>query len=144
MRQSFLRWASNQFVFSGANKLFRSILNQNGIPVGPGNAFDILYRSASLVLQSGTPGFEYSRNDLNPNIRFVGPLLPYREKTDGLYKLPLEYQEFNRKILVTQGTVEKDIEKDYCAHIGSIQAFRRFGNCNHRGLQNAETKRKIS
>jgi UDP:flavonoid glycosyltransferase YjiC (YdhE family) len=48
---------------------------------------------------------------MGPNIRFIGHLLPHMEKKVGVYELPEKYKHFRKKILVTQGTVEKDPNK---------------------------------
>ena len=72
--------------------------------------FDIMIKKATTLLQVGTPGFEYKRKSIAPNIRFVGPLLPYsKSKASHWYNEKLE--QYKKVILVTQGTVEKDINK---------------------------------
>jgi hypothetical protein len=52
--------------------------------------FDTLYTKATVVLQSGSPGFEYKRSDLNPKIKFIGALYPIasqaRKKDTGTMK----------------------------------------------------------
>ncbi len=77
------------------------------------------------MLQSGTPGFEYKRSDLGSNVRFLGPLLPYQstQQRERWYHPKLE--QYDKVILVTQGTVEKDPEKII---VPTIEAFR---NSNH-------------
>jgi UDP:flavonoid glycosyltransferase YjiC (YdhE family) len=74
-----------------------------------------------LLLQSGTPGFEYFRSDLGKNVRFIGPLLPYGENKHQHYQLPLHCKQFNKKILVTQGTVETDAQKII---VPTLEAFK--------------------
>jgi UDP:flavonoid glycosyltransferase YjiC (YdhE family) len=86
-----------------------------------GNLFNTILRKSSLVLQSGTPGFEYFRSDLGNNIKFIGPLLPYTTKQ----KMDVWYDErlsrYSKVILVTQGTVEKDVNKII---IPTLEAFK--------------------
>jgi UDP:flavonoid glycosyltransferase YjiC (YdhE family) len=63
------------------------------------------------LLQSGTPGFEYKRSDLSANIRFVGALLPYSSGGKKETILSEKINAYDKVILVTQGTLEKDPEK---------------------------------
>jgi UDP:flavonoid glycosyltransferase YjiC (YdhE family) len=69
-----------------------------------------MIRRSTLVLQSGTPNFEYHRSDMSSNIHFIGPLLPFMSKKQEPYILN-ESKRYKRTILVTQGTVEKDVDK---------------------------------
>jgi MGT family glycosyltransferase len=73
--------------------------------------FDTLIKEANLYLQIGIPAFEYKRSDLSGNIRFIGSLLPHQAAGS----LPLRIQEKLKKytnvVLVTQGTLERDINK---------------------------------
>jgi UDP:flavonoid glycosyltransferase YjiC (YdhE family) len=64
-----------------------------------------------LVLQTGTPGFEYRRSDLHPNYKFVGPLLPYSAKKIATPWFNDKLTSYKKVVLVTQGTVEKDNTK---------------------------------
>ena len=122
MMQPLLRFFVNRFIFGKANKLFKALLNKEGIDIAPfGNMFDVLYRSSDIVFQSGTPGFEFERSDLGKNVRYAGPLLPYRSQAARSYYLPYQYRKYKRKVLVTQGTVEKDPEK---LLVPTLKAFR--------------------
>jgi len=89
----------------------RQILDQYKIPHNGENVFDLGVRKANLFLQSGTPAFEYKRSDLGENIRFIGALLPQRdEKSNAEWHHP-KLNLYEKVILVTQGTVEKDVSK---------------------------------
>lgn len=109
--QSLLRKLSDSFIFKGPNKVMHDMFDEHGIPHHNESLFDMLIRKSDLLLQSGTPGFEYRRSDMGSNIRFIGPLLPYpaAKQTAAWYDKRLD--TFQRIVLVTQGTVEKDIEK---------------------------------
>ena len=97
-------------------------MEEHGVPVPKGNICDIGVRSASLVLQSGTPGFEYERSDLSENVRFIGPLLPrLKAASSGFQISDSKKRKYRRVILVTQGTVEKDPEK---LIIPTLEAFK--------------------
>lgn len=111
-KQHVLRFVADRIFFGKLNTLFRKILEEHGIKSINGNIFDVLYRKSSLVLQSGTPSFEYARSDLGKNIRFVGPILPYRAPGTTVRQFDQEkLAQYKKVILVTQGTVEKDLQK---------------------------------
>lgn len=96
-------------LFIKPTKAFRSILQQYNISMHTGNLFDYVTREASLFLQIGTPGFEYYRSDLGSNIRFIGASLPKAKNTKAWHHP--KFLQYTKIILVTQGTVEKDISK---------------------------------
>jgi MGT family glycosyltransferase len=122
MKDALMRSFVKNIIFRKSNKLYKLILKQEGINPPPfDNMFDLLYKSSTLVLQSGTPGFEFDRSDLGENIRYVGPLLPYSTKQMRTYYLPYNYRKYTNKVLVTQGTVEKDPEKII---VPTLEAFR--------------------
>ena len=111
-KQDFLRYLTDRVLFAKSHKLFRNILNGYGLEVkGKGNSLDYLIRNSTYLLQSGTPGFEYKRSDLGENIRFIGPLLPLGKGRAPVSDLREKAKLYNRVILATQGTVEKDPEK---------------------------------
>jgi MGT family glycosyltransferase len=111
LKQDFLRILANQVLFRRPNKLMRHILDQYKIPHNGENVFDLGVKKSNLFLQSGTPGFEYKRSDLGANIRFIGGLLPHRdEKFYPEWHHP-KLNVYDKVILVTQGTVEKDVSK---------------------------------
>jgi MGT family glycosyltransferase len=110
-KQGFLRYVADKILFRNPNRLIASLLKKHDLPAVGSNIFDACVRSSALFLQSGTPGFEYKRSDLGSNIRFIGPLLPVdsRQRMDAWYYKKLV--QYRKVILVTQGTVEKDITK---------------------------------
>ena len=120
LKQSLLRKFTDQFIFNRPNKIFRALMKEHHIDPPKGNLFDMLYRSANLVLQSGTPGFEYHRSDMSEKIRYMGPLLPYSQREQKTYVIP-NREKYRKVILVTQGTVEKDIEK---LIVPSLEAYK--------------------
>ena len=82
--------------------------------------FEEITKRSTLVLQSGTPGFEYKRSDLSSNIRFIGALLPYSQKQRKPFTIQ-RHADYDRVVLVTQGTVEKDINKIL---VPTLEAFK--------------------
>jgi len=111
LRQDLMRFFSDKFIFNDSKKLTDKIFSEYGMTKSDGNVFDIVSKEADLFLQSGTPGFEYRRTDLRKNIHFIGPLLPSGHKQDENYQVPDRYKNFKKRILVTQGTVETDVDK---------------------------------
>ena len=120
-KQQFLRYLSDHILFRKPNQLMRKILSQFNISVGNSNVFDIIVRKSTLMLQSGTPGFEYERSDLGRNIRYIGPLLPYEQTTIQAPWYHEKLSRYEKVILVTQGTVEKDVNK---LIVPTLEAFK--------------------
>ena len=119
-RQDLLRFFTDKFIFNDSKTLTDKIYSEHGMKTGKGNIFDLVSKEADLFLQSGTPGFEYYRSDLRKNIHFIGPLLPAGQRQND-YQIPGQYKNFKKKILVTQGTVETDVEKII---VPTLEAFK--------------------
>lgn len=109
-------------LFKQAVDTFDEILKKHNIEIERSMLPNLLSRQATLCLQIGTPGFEYSRADLSNNIRFIGALLPYSsENTERKKWFDERIKQYEKIILVTQGTFEKDTRK---LTEPTIQAFR--------------------
>lgn len=120
LKQAALRWLTDKVLLKKPLKVFEQILAAEGLQPD-GNLFDTGYRKSTLVLQSGTPGFEYQRSDLNPNVRFIGPLLPAasaKKRTPWTSDKLLHYKKV---VLVTQGTAEGEVEK---LIVPTLEAFK--------------------
>jgi UDP:flavonoid glycosyltransferase YjiC (YdhE family) len=120
LKQAALRYITNDILLREPLKLLDRLLAEEGLE-RDGNLFDTNYRKSTIVLQSGTPSFEYKRSDLNKNIRFVGPLLPAsaaKTKTEWYHSKMASYKKI---ILVTQGTAEPDVEK---LIVPTLEAFK--------------------
>ncbi|HEV8284599.1 MAG TPA: nucleotide disphospho-sugar-binding domain-containing protein [Chitinophagaceae bacterium] len=120
-KQDLMRFFTDKFIFGESKKLIDKLYKDYGMASTKGNVFDVICREADVLLQSGTPGFEYHRSDLGKNVRFIGPLLPYSKKKNKYYRLPALYRQYSKKILVTQGTVETDVEKII---VPTLEAFK--------------------
>ena len=121
LKQGLMRFAGDKMMFSGLTKINNRIFRRYGVKVVPGNVLDILYRKVDLILQSGTPGFEYRRSDLNPKLRYIGPLLPKHKPGNTPFRLSTEQAQYKKVILVTQGTAEPNVEK---LLVPTLEAFR--------------------
>lgn len=121
LRQDAMRFFTDKFIFNDSKKLTDKIYSEHGMKKTKGNIFDIVSKEADLFLQSGTPGFEYRRSDLRKNVHFIGPLLPSGHRQNDYYQVPDQYKNFSKKILVTQGTVETDVDKII---VPTLEAFK--------------------
>jgi MGT family glycosyltransferase len=120
LKQKLLRVIADKLIFAKPGRVMNKILSSYGIDPGNANIFDIMIRKSTIVLQSGTPGFEYKRSDLSNHIHFIGPLLPYSQNTNRPAWYNEKVNQYKSVILVTQGTVEKDTEK---LIIPTLEAF---------------------
>ena len=111
VRDSLLRMLTRKLIFGGPNKVLWRLLDKYKIPHNRESIFDMLIQKANVMLQSGTPGFEYKRSDLSRNIHFVGALLPYSAGKKRIPWFDARLTQYTKIVLVTQGTVEKDAEK---------------------------------
>jgi MGT family glycosyltransferase len=121
IKHSLLRFISDKVLLKKSIKVYSNILKKSGINKKDSNLFDFIIKNASLVLQSGTPGFEYYRSDIGKNIRFVGPLLPYAADQKRSAWFDERIKKYKKILLVTQGTVEKDISK---LIVPTLEAFK--------------------
>lgn len=116
-----LRIISDRYLFGEPNRVMREVLEKHDVAHDNRSLFDLIVKKASLHLQSGTPGFEYQRSDLGRNVRFIGSLLPFRKNVErGSWEDPRLHQ-YERIVVVTQGTVEKDVQK---LLVPTLEAFR--------------------
>jgi len=125
MKQGLLRFFATNILFRKANNYMRQVMNEYNIEHKGVNLFDFLIKKSTILLQSGTPGFEYTRSDMGSNIRFIGSVLPYAEPNHETQWFDRRLNQFENIILVTQGTVEKDVEK---LIVPTLEAFK---NSNH-------------
>ena len=121
IKQALLRGITNRFVFRGPNKVMHALLDKYGVAHNGESIFDLAVKKTDLLLQSGTPSFEYFRSDLSRNIRFIGPLLPYSENKNQKQWYDPRLNDYTKVVLVTQGTVEKDINKIL---VPTLEAFK--------------------
>lgn len=118
-KQDILRFVAHKILFGSSNRLSSKTLKDYGIE-SKHFVFDEITKRSTLVLQSGTPSFEYKRSDLSSNVRFIGPLLPYTQKQQKPFVIE-KTSEYDKVVLVTQGTVEKDINK---LLVPTLEAFK--------------------
>ncbi len=143
IKHRILRYVADKILFSKPNKLTHQIMENHGVEHGGSNIFDLMVKKATIFLQSGTPGFEYKRSDLGKNIRYIGALLPYSNKKEFKPWHDARLTQYNRIVLVTQGTVEKDVEK---LLVPTLEAFKNTDTlviCTTGGSQTAELRQRF-
>jgi len=111
LKQGLLRFVAGNILFAKSNKAMRQVLGGYGIESQTASVFDLMPEKCKLILQTGTPGFEYKRSDFDPKYKYVGPLLPYSSKKAGARWFNEKLTQYKKTVLVTQGTVEKDNSK---------------------------------
>lgn len=116
-----LRDMATDVLFKRSIDNYDAILTKHGIPHQNSVMFDLLIRESLIYLQIGIPSFEYERSDLSDNIRFVGALLPHADPRQGPSWHDDRLLKYEKIVLVTQGTVEKDIQKIL---IPTLEAFK--------------------
>jgi MGT family glycosyltransferase len=116
-----LRWVADKILFAKSTKALKVLAETHSLQYNNENIFDYIVKNATMLLQSGTPGFEYFRSDIGSNVRFVGPLLPYSSPTNEAPWFDERLNKYDKIILVTQGTVEKNIEKIL---VPALEAFK--------------------
>lgn len=109
LKQNILRALTSKFIFSGPNKVMHQLLNEYNIRHNYESIFDL--KKSDLLLQSGTPGFEYKRSDMSSYVKFIGPLLPYTQSQSTKKWFDAKVNKYKHIVLLTQGTVEKDVTK---------------------------------
>lgn len=111
MLQAAARLASNRIVLRPAWLSYVRQLKHYGLPSGSGPLTDETYRWSDAVIQTGTASLDFPRRNINPKVRYVGALVPYRMagKASGA---TIPAARFAHTAVVTQGTVDnKDPKK---------------------------------
>jgi UDP:flavonoid glycosyltransferase YjiC (YdhE family) len=98
--------AMDRMVLARGTATYNRMLATRGIAPVKGSIYDEFYGAADVIFQSGVPGFEYPRREVNTKLRFVGPLLPHGAATDRPFPYPEKLKADQRVILVSQGTLD--------------------------------------
>ncbi|WP_247237159.1 glycosyltransferase [Telluribacter sp. SYSU D00476] len=116
-----MRYFVQQVQLKPIHDLYNQLRRQHNLPEADEFVFDAAIRHADLYLQSGVPSLEYPRRSISPNIRFVGAMLPCTIRRRKYFEHAMQALQARRVVLVTQGTVEKDIEK---LLVPTLRAFK--------------------
>jgi UDP:flavonoid glycosyltransferase YjiC (YdhE family) len=102
----------DRMVLTRGTAIYNSVLATHGLAPIEGSIYDEFYRAPDVFFQSGVPGFEYARREVNAKLRFVGPLLPHGAISGRPFPYPEKIKANQRVILVSQGTIDnKDPRK---------------------------------
>ncbi len=142
IKQALLRAFANKVIFKEANKAMKRLLEEYHIPHYKENAFDIMVEKADVFLQSGAPGFEYKRSDMPGHVHFIGPLLPYQSDDYAIQWFDERLNRFRRVVLVTQGTVEKDVNKIIVPTLEAFKSSNTLVVCTTGGSQTAALRKR--
>jgi UDP:flavonoid glycosyltransferase YjiC (YdhE family) len=113
-------------------------------PVEIGDFLALTRTCATDYFQSGVPGFDYPHRSLPTNVKFVGPLLPYKK---GPGQQPVELEEKLRRyrsvIVVSQGTVDNsDAEKLFVPALEALKGGPHLVVATTGGKNTAELRRR--
>jgi UDP:flavonoid glycosyltransferase YjiC (YdhE family) len=107
-----MRYFMDKMIFTDGQKVYNNVRISQGLPSYNASFWDISTDCSTLYFQSGVPEFEYYRSDLNPKVKFVGALIPYKSVSDKEFKYPEKLKQFEKIILISQGTIDnKDQDK---------------------------------
>jgi MGT family glycosyltransferase len=142
-RQAFLRFISQEILFRKANLAAYKILDGFGVEYKRTNIFDLIVKASDLYLQSGTPGFEYRRSDIGKNIRYIGSLLPFNGTKKPTAWFDARLNQYEKVVIVTQGTVEKDVEKIIVPTLEAYKDSDTLVVCTTGGSQTEELRKRF-
>jgi MGT family glycosyltransferase len=121
LKQAALRWIANNVLFKKSNKVLAQLTADNALSYEGQSVFDYVVKKSTLFLQSATPGFEYYRSDISEHVHFIGALLPHNGGTNEDTWFDERLNKYEKVIVVTQGTVEKDVDK---LIVPALEAFK--------------------
>jgi len=108
VRNRFLNWAAQRFVFQGVDRYLNEQRVSLSLPPLEKFFFNAALDRYRLYLQATVPMFEYPRSDLPDKVRFIGPLLPEGGRDFEPPEWWPELSDERKVVLVTQGTVAID------------------------------------
>jgi len=141
IKQAILRKIADRIIFKAPNKIMHRMLDEYAIPHCKENVFNMLLQKSDLLLQSGTPGFEYKRSDLSKHIHYIGPLLPCNANKYQVQWFDERLNRYKRVVLVTQGTVEKNINKIIVPTLEAFKDSNTLVVCTTGGSQTAALRK---
>lgn len=105
IKENSARGGRTEGIFAAARERMNGIRAGLGLPASTGEP-----PSPFLFLQATSPSFEYPRQNLLPQVHFVGPLLPDPLPSDSFPEWWSELDGELPVVLVTQGTLAKQYE----------------------------------
>lgn len=140
-----LKWLARNFLFKKANAMMHQLMDAHKVEHNNMDVFNIYGYKSDRVLQSGSPSFDYEQREMDKNVRFAGAILPATEKRNTNVRIYPQLDSYNKIVLVTQGTVEKDNTK---LVIPTLEAFKEdedtFIICTTGGADTQNLRRKYN
>jgi UDP:flavonoid glycosyltransferase YjiC (YdhE family) len=123
--------------------MFNALLLSEGLAPIKGSPFDIPAQISRYLFQSGVPGFEYPRSDLPGNVKFIGPVLPYKKGTVLPFELEEKLRGSRSVIVVSQGTVDNtDAEKLFVPALEALKGGSHLVVATTGGKNTEELRRR--
>jgi UDP:flavonoid glycosyltransferase YjiC (YdhE family) len=127
----------DRMVLTRGTAIYNSVLATHSLAPVKGSIYDEFYRAPDVFFQSGVPGFEYARREVNPKFRFVGPLLPHAA-ADRPFPYPEKLKADQRVILISQGTVDNRDPRKLI--IPALEALKAVGGLLIVGTGHSQTE----
>jgi UDP:flavonoid glycosyltransferase YjiC (YdhE family) len=126
-------------------KTYNRVLAMEGLPpIEIGDFLELTRTCATDYFQSGVPGFEYPRRSLPANVKFVGPLLPFKKgPMQPPQELEQKLQRYRSVIVVSQGTVDNsDADKLFVPALEALKGGPHLVVATTGGKNTAELRRR--
>jgi UDP:flavonoid glycosyltransferase YjiC (YdhE family) len=126
-------------------KTYNRVLGMEGLPpVKTADFLGLTRTFATNYFQSGVPGFDYPRRSLPANVKFVGPLLPFKKgPMPEPYELAQKLQRYRSVIVVSQGTVDNsDAEKLFVPALEALKGGSHLVVATTGGKNTADLRRR--
>ncbi len=110
LRNNLLNILFEKLLFRDVQSYVNNIRTQVGLPVFDKSFFIKGYEIPNLVLHTSIPSFEYHRESMPDNFRFIGPTLAIPNNE---YNMPAWWSDIDQDlpiILLNQGTVAKNFD----------------------------------
>lgn len=121
VKRHFMHLIARKILLKKSITAFDHILISNGLLGTKSDLVDTLIRRADAVMQIGVQEFEYKRSRIGKNITFIGALRPLaKQDNQPAWRHP-KLKAYRKIVLVTQGTVEKDVTK---LLVPALEAFK--------------------
>jgi UDP:flavonoid glycosyltransferase YjiC (YdhE family) len=120
-RNRFLNWAFDNVLMRDLNAYANQVRGELGLPPRLGPFWNAIGEYPTLVMAPTTRAFEYPRRNQPEHLYFIGPLLP---RCDPNFSPPAWWPDLSGDrpvILVTQGTVAKDLHDLYVPAIEGLR-----------------------
>jgi MGT family glycosyltransferase len=121
VKRHFMHFVARNILLKKSIAAFDKILISSGLHGTKSDLVDTLIRRADAVMQIGVKEFEYRRSRIGKNVTFIGALRPLARQSNQPAWTNPKLKVYRKIVLVTQGTVEKDVTK---LLVPALEAFK--------------------